>query len=298
MTDLPPLHAVRAFEAAARLLSITRAAAELHVTPAAVSRQVQALERFLGVPLLVRGHRQVSLSSAGALYFSEVTQMFARLRDVTQNLAAIQPSFNLRVAVPPTFGTRWLIPRLQPFHAAEPGVSVQLAGPAPVIGQDGIDVDIRFGDGHWPGCHAIRLTPNIVTPVCSARLQAACQAVPMVEALQRHTLLYSLTRPQDWFAWMKHAGIPAPAALPLKKLGYESSMLVYQAALCDLGIAIAQLSLVADDLEAGVLTRPFQAQLDMGDMTYYLVIARGRKQRAQVRRFTQWLESISIGGTA
>ncbi|MFW7348445.1 MAG: LysR substrate-binding domain-containing protein [Pigmentiphaga sp.] len=283
------MHALRAFEAAARLLSISRAAAELHVTPAAVSRQVQGLERFLGVALLVRGHRRIALSRPGLHYFSEVTQLFARLRDVTQNVSAVQPAFSVHVAVPPTFAARWLIPRLAPFHSSEPGTSVQLVAPAEAAGRDDIDVDIRFGDGHWPGCQAFPLVRNIVAPVCNAQFPVAHARGAGLEALRGCTLLYSLTRPGDWFAWIKHAGVEAPAALPVRRLGYESSMLAYQAAICGLGIAMAQVALVAGELASGTLVSPFETRLDMGALTYYLVVPRNRKRRAEVRRFTEWL---------
>jgi len=241
----------------------------------------------------VRGHRQIALSPAGERYFAEVSEMLARLRDVTQNISAAQPAFNIRVAVPPTFAARWLIPHLQPFHAAEPRVSVQLTAPTELVGEDDVDVDIRFGNGRWPGCRAVRLVRNVVTPVCSPEVQARCIGLPSLEALRGHTLLYSLTRSGDWFSWLNRAGASAATVQSVHKLGYESSTLVYQAAACNLGVAIAQLALVSRELKSGDLVTPFDLQLDMGDATYYLVVPRSRKKRVEVRRFTDWLEALS-----
>lgn len=289
MDKLPPLHAVRAFEAAARLSSISHAAIELHVTPGAVSRQVRSLEALLGVALFVRGHRNISLTDAGRLYASELTQLFRRLREVTQNIATIRPPQTLRLGSPPTFAARWLIPRMGPFHDSEPDIEVQIRSIAGQPDWRDMDAAVLFGDGHWPGCSAVALVRNQVTPVCGPSYLKAHGPLAGNTDLSGKTLLYSLTRPEDWSVWLASTGISAPLALQTRRFGYESSMLAYQACRHGLGLAMAQWALIAQDLADGGLVAPFSARLDMGRQTYYFVMPRRAKQHANAARLAKWL---------
>ena len=172
MDRLPPLNAVRAFEAAARHCSVTAAANELHVTPGAVSRQVHALEEFLGVALFERGHRQIKLTRRGDEYYRTVAKLLELLHDATRRIKKGAQKKQLRIRAYTTFAIRWLIPRLSSFHAAHPRIEVLLtASLQPVdFARDDLDGAIRLGPGDWPGVNAYRLAPNILAPVCSPAL--------------------------------------------------------------------------------------------------------------------------------
>src|SRR5690606_33630468 len=158
MDRLPPLGPMRAFEAAGRLGSIRRAADELHVTPAAVSRQVKALEDYLGVKLFSRGHRAITLTPVGKRYLAEISAHLAAIPQATAKRIASRRRKVLNILAYTTFARRWLIPRLSSFHASHPEVEVRLTTSLDWVDFDREDVDaaIRLGSGTWPGVHADR----------------------------------------------------------------------------------------------------------------------------------------------
>ena len=290
MSALPPLQAIRAFEAAGRHRSVTLAAAELKVTPAAVSRQIRRLEDFLNVDLFIREHRAIRLSGAGEKYLADVMLHLDGLRKATRQVSTLEPSVALRIRVPPTFAARWLIPRLSAFHDANPTVGVQITTSVDWEDLDdcGLDAAVRFGHGRWPGLHATPLVRNVIAPVCSPRLR---HAGVVARGLEGRTLLYSLTRPDDWDVWMQHAGLSRPPRV--HRLEYESSMLAYQAAIWGLGYGIAQQALIEEELAGGTLVAPFGAGVDMGKMTYYLVVPRHRNVKRELRLFQDWVAEVA-----
>lgn len=289
MDRLPPLNAVRAFEAVARHLSITLAAQELHVTPGAVSRQVQLLEEFLGLDLLKRGHRQVSLTRKGADYYRAATKAIDLLR-AASGRARTSPRKQLKIRAYTTFAMRWLVPRLSGFHAAHPDVEVLLtASLEPVdFKRDDLDGAIRLGDGRWKGAVAHRLVANILVPVASPKLLKTGPPLRKPADLARHTLLHSIARPDDWASWLEAAGV-IDKLDPHSGMTYESSAIAYAAAAEGQGVAIAQLFLVEGDLATGKLKRLFGKSLDMGDFTYYLLTPSHRPESAQMKQFRLWL---------
>src|SRR5262245_28308899 len=292
MDRLPPLNAVRAFEATARRLSVTAAAKELHVTPGAVSRQVRALEDFLGIALFERGHREISLTRRGAEYYEVVGKCFELLRGGTGRAKKAAQKRQLRIRAYTTFAMRWLIPRLSGFHAAHPNIEVLLtASLDPVdFSRDDLDGAIRLGDGNWAGVKAHRLVPNILAPVCSPRLMKSGPPLKRPADLARHTLLHSIARPDDWQYWLEANGVDDID--PHAGLTYESSALAYQAANEGQGLAIAQRFLVDDDLRSKRLVMPFRKTVDMGAFTYYLVTPGTEadpKESPQMAEFREWL---------
>jgi LysR family glycine cleavage system transcriptional activator len=290
MERLPPLNAVRAFEAAARHLSITLAAEELHVTPGAVSRQIKTLEDALGVQLFTRGHRQVSLTRHGQDYFRAVTRAIEVLREATRKLQRRRQRKQLKIRAYTTFAMRWLIPRLSGFHAAHPDIEVLLkASLDPVdFRKEDIDGAIRLGDGHWSGSHTYRLVDNVLVPVASPALLKAGPRLKRPADLAQHTLLHSIARPDDWGRWLEAAGvgehIDARAGMT-----YESSAMSYAAAVEGQGVAIAQRFLVEKDLQEGRLVMPLKQVVDMGDYTYYLLTPAHREETADMKTFRLWL---------
>ena len=287
MDRLPPLNAVRAFEAVARRLSITIAATELHVTPGAVSRQIRTLEDALGIQLLVRGHRQITLTRAGEDYYRAVTKAMDGLREATVRLTRRTRRTQLKVRAYTTFAMRWLIPRLSSFHAANAGIEVLLTASLDEVDfrREDIDGAIRLGDGKWSGANAYRLVPNILLPVCSPVL---AKQVRKPADLQRQVLLHSIARPEDWGFWLASTG--ADKLVDARSgMTYQSSAMAYMAALEGQGFAIAQRFLVEDDLTSGKLVAPFRQAVDMGDFTYYLLTPADRAESTSMATFRAWL---------
>jgi len=290
MDRLPPLNAIRAFEAAARHLSITLAADELHVTAGAVSRQIKSLEDVLGLKLFKRGHREISLTRQGSDYYRAITRALDVLRDATRKLTRSRQRKTLKIRAYTTFAMRWLIPRLSGFHAAHPGIEVLLkASLEPVdFRKEDIDGAVRLGDGNWPGTNRYRLAPNILAPVASPALLAAGPKLKKPADLAHHTLLHSIARPDDWSYWLEAAGA-AKQVDPRAGMTYESSAMAYAAAIEGQGVAIAQLFLVDKDLADGRLVAPFKKTVDMGDFTYYLLTPSHREESATMKTFRLWL---------
>lgn len=287
MDRLPPLNAIRAFEVVARRLSITVAAEELHVTPGAVSRQVRTLEDALGLQLLVRGHRQITLTRAGEEYYRGVTKAMDALRDATSRLTRRTRRTQLKIRAYTTFAMRWLIPRLSSFHAANRGIEVLLTASLDPVDfrREDIDGAIRLGDGKWPDVNTYRLVSNVLTPVCSPALATA---VRKAGDLQRQVLLHSIARPDDWAFWL--AASKAEGEVDSRSgMTYQSSAMAYAAALEGQGFAIAQRFLVEDDLASGKLVAPFRKVVDMGDFTYYLLTPSDRKESPSMATFRKWL---------
>jgi len=290
MDRLPPLNAIRAFEAAARHLSITLAAEELSVTPGAVSRQIKGLEDALGLQLLRRGHRQIALTRQGSDYYRAVTRALETLREATRRLKRRGQRQPLKIRAYTTFAMRWLIPRLSGFHAAHPGIEVLLkASLDPVdFRKEDIDGAIRLGDGHWTGAHSYRLVDNILAPVASPVLLKAGARLRRPADLAQHTLLHSIARPDDWARWLEAAGA-ADKVDARAGMTHESSAMAYAAAVEGQGIAMAQLFLVEKDLADGRLALPFRKTVDMDDYTYYLLTPAHREETAHMRSFRLWL---------
>jgi LysR family glycine cleavage system transcriptional activator len=291
MDRLPPLNAMRAFDAAARHLSITLAAEELHVTAGAVSRQIKSLEDTLGLPLFTRGHREIALTRQGADYHRAVGAAFDALREATRRLTRSRQRKQLKIRAYTTFAMRWLIPRLSGFHAAHPRIEVLLtASLEPVdFRKEDIDAAIRLGDGHWPGANVHRLAPNVLVPVASPALLAAGPKLKKPADLAHHTLLHSIARPEDWRYWLEAAGVASHQVDARTGMTYESSVMAYAAAIEGQGVAIAQLFLVAKDLADGRLVMPFKKSVDMGDFTYYLLTPSHREESATMKTFRLWL---------
>jgi LysR family glycine cleavage system transcriptional activator len=289
MDRLPPLNAVRAFEAAARHLSMTSAADELSVTPGAISRQIRALEDFLGVRLLERGHRQIALTRRGADYFRASTQAIDVMREATRRLTRRSKRKQLKVRAYTTFAMRWLIPRLSGFHAAHPEVEVLLTASLDPVDfkKEDLDGAIRLGEGSWPGATSQRLVANVLAPVCSPALLKAGPPLRKAADIAHHTLLHSIARPDDWGHWLEAVG--ENRVDPRAGMTYQSSAMAYAAAAEGQGLAMAQLFLVEDDLKSGKLAMPFKKTIDMGSYTYYLLTPRHRAETASMQQFRDWL---------
>jgi len=288
---LPPLNALRAFEAAARHASFTRAADELHVTHGAVSRQVQALEAWLDQPLFERHNRRVVLTDAGATYLAEIGAALDRIALATARQRERPERRLLRVNALATFTLRWLIPRLSAFQLAHPATEVRLTtsnAPLAAVAEP-FDVAIRGGPDQVPGHVAQPFLTERRLPVCSPALLAR---LPLQRPgdLQRHTLLHAATLPEVWPQWLLAAGVPGLE--PQAVVTLEHFYLTLQAALEGLGVAIGPERLVADDVAAGRLARPFAGPL-LPARSYCTYVPEPRLQDPAVLAFSAWLRQAA-----
>lgn len=285
MKGLPPLNALYVFEAVARLGSVRAAAADLYVTPGAVSRQIQILEDFFGVSLFYRQGRGLVLTSMGAAYCECITVHLNGIQNASSLLRSSVERPVLRLRSYTTFATRWLIPRLSQFQLAYPAIDIRLTT-ASEWGELGeFDAAIRLGDGHWPQVKAIKLVPNELLPVCSPKLLQG--GAMTLERLVAQTLLFVRARPEDWGIWCKAAGVPIE--MFLQRLHLESSALAYQAAQEGHGVALAQRVLVSEELRTGKLVTPFDVTVDRYDYMYCLVLNSQSRQGKVLGLLSEWL---------
>ena len=293
--NLPPLNSLRAFEAAARHLSFTKAAEELHVTPAAISHQIKALEEQLGVALFRRLTRALRLTQAGQAALPPMRDGFDRLADAVELLRAQEDSGAVTVSLDPSFAAKWLVPRLDRFRAAHPELDVRLDATEKLADfqRDNVDLAIRYGSGIYPGLEVERLLSEEIFPVCSPKLLES--SVPLAEPgdLRHHTLIHlewdseNVTAP-NWRMWLLAAGIHdidftrGPV--------FSMTTLALQAAIEGQGVALASSFLVADDLAAERLVMPFDLSVcDPLDFAYHLVVPKRTTDLPKVVAFKTWL---------
>jgi LysR family glycine cleavage system transcriptional activator len=255
MRKLPPLNALRAFEAAGRHGSFTKAAEELHVTHGAVSRHVAQLESWLRVPLFHRSASQVRLTPTGRHYLSEITAALDRVAVASMQVQQHAAPTALRVNAPPTFVMRWLIPRMSLFQRRQPDVEIRLTtATSPVNFEDGgYDMAIRGSVAPLAGCRSVPFMTEIIMPVCHCELR---ERLPLesLQDLARHTLISYTTEPVRWDDWLRHAG--ADGLRAAGSLHFEQMYFALQAATEGLGIVLVPLFLVIDDILAGRLCLP------------------------------------------
>lgn len=286
--QLPPLSALRAFDAAARHKSFALAAQEISVTPAAVSHQIKALEDFLGVALFRRKNRAVELTVEGVRYAADVADVLMRLSDATRKIRIRNASGALTISVLPSFAARWLLPRLKDFHERHPDLDVRLSSSLDLVdfAHQDFDLAIRFGSGHYPGLESEKLLTEDLFPVCSPAL---AKKLRKPDDLRRHTLLHDSMR-DDWRLWLQAAGIEG--VVVNKGLSFTDSSLMVQAAVDGLGVAIGREALVEAELMAGRLVRPFDLSIT-GESAYYLVYPQAHMARRRVRAFRDWIKAMA-----
>ena len=293
LRKLPPLTALRAFEAAARHLSLTKAAEELGVTPAAISHQVRQLEDQLGVELFRRLTRAVSLTEAGRVLLPLLTDGFDRLAEAVAVLRSMQQSCVLTVSVAPSFASKWLLPRLEGFAAAHPEIDVRISASMALVDfrSDQVDLAIRFGSGRYPGLKVDKLFSESVTPMCSPALLQGAHPLRNPDDLRHHPLLhddsaYAVGPTPDWRMWLRLAGHEDVEAS--RGLRFSHAEHALQAACDGIGVVLGRQSLAAADIAAGRLVRPFQLVLPI-DFGYYLVRPEQQEERPKVAALARWI---------
>lgn len=288
---LPNLGSLVAFEAVARHLSITRAADELALTQAAVSRKIRALEEDLGVTLFRRLHRALRLTQEGERLHAAVSGSLYRVAEAAEGLRRQGSPAQVSVATSIAFATFWLMPRLAKFSAEHPDVELRITAFDPYVDpeSEGADAAIRFGRGRWPGLAATHLFDEEIFPVCSPQYRDRHPELDGVEALRDQTLLYmdvGYTEWTDWTEWFRKQGVSAPPAR--RGLKFNTYTMVIQAAVAGQGVALGWRHLVDEFLEAGQLLRPIP-DFQVADGAYYLVRPDDAPESAEVQRFVDWL---------
>ncbi|MCP4327578.1 MAG: transcriptional regulator GcvA [Alphaproteobacteria bacterium] len=301
---LPPLNALRAFEAAARHLSFTRAAAELNVTPGAISHQVKGLEEIVGQPLFRRRARALLLTEAGQRALPALRDGFDLLADGAAAMERQDDSGILTITTSPSTAARWLVPRLDGFYARHTDIDIRLHATLDMVdfARDGIDAAVRYGRGHYPGTYTVLLSKDVITPVCSPTLLEGDHPLRRPEDLRHHHLIHvDIAEFQGiyptWDMWLKAAGV---AGIDTRRGSrFMIAELAMRAAVEGQGVALGERLLIADDIASGRLVAPFDPALNLRpDFGYYFVCPEGRETDPRIAAFHAWLveEMAKPGG--
>ncbi len=293
---LPPLSSLRLFEAAGRHRSFKLAAAELNVTPSAVSHGIVSLEKTLGTALFLREPRGLSLTPAGADYLSYVTEALSLIAIGTQRLPSRRTDRAISLSCAPTFASRWLLPRLHRFNERWPSTGVTIDTSRRQVGfpVDGFDFAIRMSRAPVGGLDWTRLLGEQLSPVCSPAYRATLVDTEGNIDLSRATLLHVSPASEDWQTWLEARGL---GDIDITSgLRFDTIQLAFEAAAAGLGVALGRKPLVDRDVQAGVLVElsrePIAAQT-----AYWLVSAEGADRRPDLRGFKRWLigETLAAG---
>jgi LysR family glycine cleavage system transcriptional activator len=285
---LPSLNGLKAFEAAARQRSFTRAAVELGVTQTAVSHQIKRLEEQLGRPLFVWRNRTLGLTETGTAYLPAVRAAFDQLREATERLRHADEKGVLTVSTLASFAVKWLVPRLGGFQAQNPEIDVRISTSLALVdfAREDVDIAIRYGRGRWPGVQSSYLVKEDCVPVCSPALADGDPPLRRPEDLKRHTLLRVTGYDDQWRMWLTAAGVSGvePSRGPM----FDDDLAALEAAIRGLGVALIGAPIAEGDLSAGRLVTPFALALP-DDAAYYVVAPAEGPERPKVKRFRDWL---------
>ena len=290
MTDrLPPLTALRAFEAAARHMSFAKAAGELNVTPAALSFQIKSLEEHLGAPLFHRLNRAVELTEAGRTLAPGCSNAFAQLGAAWAATRRMLDATSLNVTAGPAFTAKWLAPRLYDFAQAHPEIELRFSASLRIMDfdRDQIDVAIRFGDGQDTGLWSLPLADEWVTPVMTPELAAR---YPTPSALRDAVLIVDqsidfIDPPCTWETWFRAAGLSAPEPHGPR---FSQADHAVDAALAGVGVTLGRRALVVKDLSEGRLVAPYGMALNTGQRFRFLC-REGAQDKQQIKAFRDWM---------
>lgn len=301
--SLPPLNALRAFEAAARHLSFSKAADELHVTAPAISHQIKGLEDYLGLALFHRRNRGLALTPAARAALPKLHQGFDYLSDAVAALREHGRAESvLTVGAAPSFAAKWLLPRLPHFVEQHPDIDLRIAASQTQIDDhhsletawdnlrnDAIDMAIRFGNGEYPGCRVDKLFSVSAIPLCSPRLLQGEHPLRRPEDLQFHSLLHDDTVYEahpDWAAWLKAAGVEKTVST--RGLHFNHAALALQAAIDGQGVVLSLMPLAAADVAAGRLVMPFDLSMPL-PYAYYVISPAASAEQTHIGAFRDWL---------
>jgi LysR family glycine cleavage system transcriptional activator len=295
LRHIPGLQSLKAFDASARHLNFTRAAEELHVTPAAVSHQIKELEEALGVPLFQRTSRHMQLTRQGQILKPAISDALEGLTRALQRIRQSDNPMRVQVTASPSIAAKWLVPRLDRFLDSVPGADVRIdvsSDPLDFDRED-IDVAIRFGDGVYPGLNVEKLFHDTLFPVCSPELLKGAKRLREPRDLLQFTLIHMEWEAQgavwpNWRMWMQAAGVKD--FNDSRGLHFSQTSLAIQAAIDGHGVALGDSTLVGDDLAAGRLVKPFELSLrSPAQFAYHLITRRDTAERPMTKAFRNWI---------
>jgi LysR family transcriptional regulator, glycine cleavage system transcriptional activator len=296
----PPLNALRAFEAAARRLSFTKAAEDLDVTPGAISQQIKILEDFVGQPLFRRLGRAVELTDSARIAMPLLRDAFERVDDAVRQMRLPLRRERVSVSAAPSFASKWLVPRMDKFQAANPNVQVWVAADMNLVdfAYADVDVAVRYGPGFYEGVVSEKLMTEEVLPVCSPALLADRKPLKTPQDLVGHTLLHDTGTDidpscPDWSMWLAARGISG--ADTNQGLRFNQSAMVIDAAASGRGVALAKRAIAAADLQSGRLVAPFAGEGDKVGFAYWIVRPKGRTMTPALKSFLDWLKEEATG---
>ncbi len=299
MLTLPSLNGLRAFEVAARQLSFTRAAAELHVTQTAISHQIRRLEDQLGIRLFERRTRELRLTREAAAYLPAVQAAFEALREATARLQRPVRDGTLTISTTASLAAKWLVTRVAAFQDANPGIEVRITTSPHLVDfrREEIDMAVRYGRGSWPGLRARWLMAEDIFPVCAPALLQGDKPLRQPQDLVHHTLLHTTTSREDWQLWLTAAGLPVSIAAR-RGMSFDQSFMAVQAAVDGLGVALGRTRFVEADIAAGRLVVPFDVVLP-ADAGFYIVAPEETADIPKIALFRDWLlASVTPGAVA
>jgi LysR family glycine cleavage system transcriptional activator len=304
---LPPLNALKAFEVAARHLNLTKAAAELFVTPAAVSRHIKVLEEYLDVTLFIRGNQGLELTEVALHCYPKLSMGFSTLADAVAEIRQRTNRRQLTVGMAPSFASKWFIPRMNQFTEMFPDIDLRILASSDYLesykgakhGRDGTDVSIRFGKGHYPDCDSELLFSVGVTPLCSPSLLDGEFPLNTPHNLAHYTLIHDDTLhggQQDWDSWLKEAGVDDVDTSRGSRFNHVS--LALEAAVAGHGVVLTINKLASKDIDEGRLIAPFDLTLPL-DYNYYLVMDQNKQTHEQetITTFIEWIRGEAESGS-
>lgn len=298
---MPPLNALRAFEAAARKLSFTKAADELNVTPGAISQQIRQLEDFAGSPLFKRTGRSVLLTDSAQATLPLVRDAFEKISEAGRVMQAPARKGRVMVSCAPSFAAKWLAPRLEAFHRAHEGIEAWVSADMGLTDFSTADADIaiRYGGGNYEGLKSEKLLDETVVPVCSPSLLEGEHPIRTPADLARHTLLHDESQENDpscpdWANWLTARNVLGVQSRRGPR--FNQAVLVIEAAISGQGVALAKRAVAERDLNAGRLVAPFIDGTTPIDFSYWIVWPKGRHLSADVRAFLKWIKAQATEG--
>lgn len=291
------LNALRAFEASARHQSFAGAAQELNVTPAAVGQLVRTLEQWLGTPLFHRGSTgkvRLVMTETAERALPDIRAGFERLMIGVEKMREQSPNGLLTVTISPAFAAKWLLPRIERFHATWPDTDVRLDTQLKAVDflADRVDIGVRYGAGTWAGLTAVKLMEEEIYPVCSPRLASGVAAMTQPCDLLKHTLIHDMSMDASagfttWDNWLGSCGVSGAATQRGMKI--NNSAAVLQAAIEGQGIALARSVMARDDIASGRLIRLFPDIQVMSPLSYFVVYRSECADQVRVKAFRDWL---------
>ncbi|RJG40712.1 LysR substrate-binding domain-containing protein [Mesorhizobium sp. DCY119] len=284
-----PIRAIWVFHTAARAGSISKAAEELSVTPSAVSQQIQALEVQLGVTLMTRMGRGIVLTEAGERYFATITDEIEGIAEATNTIRGYRSVTALTVRATPTFSAKWLLPRLGSFLDNYPDLEMRLDGTnEPTdFNRELVDVEIRHGDGRWPGLFVEGVAEEEFLPACAPRY-ATAGSLDAAD-LPSHRLIHSVKSQAQWGRWFSLASVDPKERW--RRVLFDRSHMAIDAAVDGMGIALESILMMESELASGKLICPVKAPPQVRLITQWIVCPRDHLRQKKVRLFLDWLRS-------